>query len=88
VTDKPAARKDKHSARPIRTKRDREGAAEAAKRLADQAASDAAAEARLQALLHELDKSEGVEDDEEGGSDDYASAGPARRWSDDRPDDD
>ena len=48
-------KKDKH-ARPIRKKRDFEGAAAAAKRLSAPTVLDAEAERRLQALLHEMDK--------------------------------
>jgi len=76
-------RKTQHGARSIKTKRDFEGAAAAAKRLSDQAERDLAAEARLQLLLKELDKFDTPEDEddsESSGSYDYP--GPGRRWSD------
>jgi hypothetical protein len=77
----------KRPVRPIKTKRDKEGAAEAAKRLAAQAELDAAAEQRLQSLLHELDKNEDLADDgDDDGGEDFDDAGPGRRWSDQRSD--
>lgn len=75
----------RHGARSIKTKRDFEGAAAVAKRLADKAERDQAAEARLQGLLHELDKFDAVEEDEDAeSSGDYDYPGPPRRWSDGR----
>lgn len=72
------------TARPIRTKRDREHAAAVAKEMSGQANRDSAAERRLQALLQELDR---VEDADFFESDDSAAdeeyLGPRRRWSDD-----
>ena len=71
-------------ARPIKTKRDFEGASGVVKNLTRQADRDSTAEIRLQALLRELDKFEEIEeeaDDDSGGGIEYA--GPRRRWSDD-----
>lgn len=75
-------RSKQHGARSIRTKRDFEGAAAAAKRLAGQSERDTAAELRLQRLLKELDKFDLPEDelDADLSLDDYP--GPGRRWSD------
>ena len=72
-------------ARPIRTKRDYEGATVAVKKLSGQRGRDSAAEMRLQALLREMDRYEEEEDGEGGtlAAEDYA--GPRRRWSDDDP---
>ena len=76
-------KKDNH-ARPIRKKRDFEGAAAAAKRLSAKSALDAEAERRLQALLHEMDKfDEPGDDDPEPPDESYGEPGRARRWSDD-----
>lgn len=76
-------KKPKHAARPITKKRDFEGATAVAKRLAAQAARDDAAERRLQALLHEMDKFDEVDDDTVDGPDEaYGEPGHARRWSD------
>jgi hypothetical protein len=72
--------------RPIRTRRDFEGASHVAKRLADQAERDSAAEARLQALLRELDRFDEVEEDPQAEDEDYDYAGPRRRWSDESND--
>lgn len=73
-----------HAARPIKTKRDHHGAKAAAGRLAGQAARDAEAEKRLQSLLHELDKFDLPEDDEDGdGAEGYGEPGASHRWSDD-----
>jgi len=71
--------------RPIRTKRDYDGASAVAKRLAAQAARDSAAELRLRSLLRELDKFEDAEDEAVADSpEDYEDySGPRRRWSDD-----
>lgn len=73
-----------HAARPIKSKRDHHGAKAVAGQLAAQAARDAEAEKRLQALLHELDRFEVPEDeDDESGTDGYGEPGSAHRWSDD-----
>jgi hypothetical protein len=77
----------KQSARPIKTRRDYEGAAAVAKRLSAQPGQDTAAELRLQSLLKELDRfdetEEEAEDDPAVG---YEAPGPRRRWSDDATD--
>jgi hypothetical protein len=71
------------SARPIRTKRDQEGAAAVVKRISDEADRDSAAERRLQSLLRELDRFEETEDYESDESaEDQEYLGPRRRWSD------
>jgi hypothetical protein len=72
------------TARPIRTKRDRENAAAVAKEMSGQANRDSAAERRLQALLQELDRVEEAdffESDDAAEEEEYL--GPHRRWSDD-----
>jgi hypothetical protein len=77
-------RKARGPARPVRTKRDYEGAATVVKRLSGQADRDSAAERRLQSLLRELEKFDEQEDD--AGADlpeEYGYSGPRRRWSDD-----
>jgi hypothetical protein len=77
-------RRHNGAARPIRTKRDYEGASVVVKRLSGQKGRDSAAELRLQSLLRELDKFDESEDDANAdlsGGDDYS--GPRRRWSDD-----
>ena len=80
---KPGSKRTQHHARSIKTKRDFEGAAAAAKRLADEVERGQAAEVRLQLLLKELDKFDTPEDEEEGdASGDYDYPGPGRRWSD------
>ena len=69
-------------ARPIRTKRDYEGASKVIKRLSGQADRDSAAELRLQSLLRQMDEFDDVEDDVTADNpEDYS--GPRRRWSDD-----
>jgi thioredoxin-like negative regulator of GroEL len=70
-------------ARPIRTKRDREGAEAIVKTMSGQADRDSAAERRLQSLLRQLDQIDESEDFESADSppdDEYL--GPRRRWSD------
>lgn len=70
--------------RPIKTKRDYEGASGVVKNLSGQADRDSTAEIRLQALLRELDKFEEPEDDpDDDPSGEIEYAGPRRRWSDD-----
>lgn len=81
---KRSQRRHNGSARPIRTKRDYQGASVVVKRLSSQSGRDSAAESRLQSLLHELDKFDESEDDAGADlpdDDDYS--GPRRRWSDD-----
>ena len=74
-------------ARPIKTKRDFEGASVVAKRLKGEAARDSAAELRLQALLQEMDKFEEIEEEASADSpEEYDYPGPRRRWSDDGSD--
>ncbi len=73
-----------HAARPIKSRRDHKGASAAAGHLSAQAERDALAEKRLQALLHELDKFDVPEDEnDESGADGYGEPGSAHRWSDD-----
>jgi len=80
-------RKHNGRARPIKTKRDYEGASIVAKRLKVEAARDSAAELRLQALLLEMDKYDQAEEDADADlPEDYEHTGPRRRWSDDGSD--
>jgi len=79
-------RKHNGNARPIRSKRDYDGASAVAKRLSAQAARDSAAELRLQALLREMDKFEEDEEDHAADLEGHDYAGPRRRWSDDGSD--
>jgi hypothetical protein len=82
--NKPARRKAHERVRPIRTKRDFEGASGVVKRLAGQGDLDSTAEIRLQALLRELDKFEEPEDDADDEiPEEIEYSGPRRRWSDD-----
>lgn len=71
-------------ARPIRTARDRKGAAAIAKKARAEAGIEPVAERRLQALLSEIDKfdSEGEEEDYADSAEDLDGL-PRRRWSDD-----
>jgi len=74
-------RKVNGRARPIRTKRDYEGASSVVKRLSSQADRDSAAELRLQSLLRQMDEFDDLEDDLAADDpEDYS--GPRRRWSD------
>lgn len=82
--NKPARRKNHERVRPIRTKRDFEGASSVVKSLRGQADIDSTAEIRLQALLRELDKFEEPEDDTDDELPEHIEySGPRRRWSDD-----
>jgi len=76
-------RKTNPPARPIKTKRDYQGASAVVKRLAAQTGRTSADEVRLQSLLQEMDKFDSSEDDtaDFAENDDYS--GPRRRWSDD-----
>jgi hypothetical protein len=79
-------RSRKSAVRPIKTRRDFEGASALVKRMSSEKSQDSAAELRLQSLLKELDKFEEPEEEEgEESSGDYDYAGPRRRWSDDGP---
>lgn len=70
--------------RPIKTKRDFEGASSVVKKLSGQGDRDSTAEIRLQALLRELDKFEdSQEDSDDEIPEDIEYSGPRRRWSDD-----
>jgi hypothetical protein len=80
-------RTQKKPVRPIKTRRDYEGATALVKRLSDAKEQDSAAELRMQALLRELDKFEEPEEDDDGEvSTEYDYSGPKRRWSDDGAD--
>jgi hypothetical protein len=73
--------------RPIRTKRDFDGASAAVKTLSTRSDRDSLAERRMQALLQELDRYDEVEDEADQDSaldEDYP--GPRRRWSDESDD--
>jgi len=80
---KRAHRKSPERARPIRTKRDFEGASKLVKNLSGKADLDSTAEIRLQALLRELDKFEELEEEDDNSAEEIEYAGPRRRWSDD-----
>ena len=80
-------RKARGPVRPVRTKRDYEGARSVIKRLSSQADRDSAAELRLQSLLRELDKFDDQEDETSTDlPEEYDYSGPRRRWSDDGAD--
>jgi hypothetical protein len=82
--NKPAHRKAAARARPIKTKRDFEGASGVVKRLSGKGDLDSTAEIRLQALLQELDKFEELEEDlADEIPEETEYRGPRRRWSDD-----
>ena len=73
--------------RPIKIKRDFDGAKTVAKRLSRAPKSDSAVEQRLQALLAEMDRYEASVADNAGEGDDsdfadVPSAAPQRRWAD------
>lgn len=71
-------------ARTIRTKRDYHRATAAVSKLREQGEQESAAERRLQALIHEIEKFDGEdmeEDDAELAED--VEGFPRRRWSDD-----
>jgi hypothetical protein len=72
-------------ARPVKTKRDYEGASAIAKKLSNQSDRDSASERRLQSLLKELERYDELED--EGPDDPADYSGPHRRWSDNGSDD-
>ena len=74
--------------RPIKIRRDFDGANTVVKRLSSAPKHDSAAEIRLQALLKEMDQFEEINDDaDDDTSDVSAYPGPHRRWSDDGADD-
>ncbi|HKA38370.1 MAG TPA: hypothetical protein VKD25_01265 [Burkholderiales bacterium] len=81
--NKPARRKSAARARPIKSRRDFEGASRVVKKLSSQSDRDSTAEIRLQALLRELDKFEEPLDDADEIPEDIEYSGPRRRWSDD-----
>ena len=71
-------------ARAIKTKRDLHGATVVANELKEQGAPESAAERRLQALLHEIEKFDGVDAvDDDADFDEEVETFPRRRWSDD-----
>jgi len=75
-------KKTNRAARPIRTKRDRDGAADVVKKLSGQTDRDSAAEKRLAALLREMEKYDNAGDDPGDDFDEDDYSGPLRRWSD------
>lgn len=81
-------RKAKPLARPIKTKRDYDGAAKAADQLRAEAEPDSAAERRLKALIREMEVYDDLDDDLLDDSDPTGDlyGGPLRRWSDDAVD--
>jgi hypothetical protein len=73
--------------RPIRTKRDFDGAAAVVKSLSTRSDRDSLAERRMQALLHELERYDEIEDEAEADSAlEEGYPGPRRRWSDESDD--
>ncbi len=73
--------------RPIRTKRDFDGASAIVKTLSTRSDRDSLAERRMLALLHELDRFDEIVDEadaESASEEDYP--GPRRRWSDESDD--
>ena len=81
-----ARRFKRRTARPIDNRRDFVGASAVVNRMSEEPERDSAAELRLKSLLRELEKYDQTEEeveDDAGGQDDYDSAGPRRRWSDD-----
>jgi hypothetical protein len=75
-------RKANGAVRPIRTRRDYKGAESVVKTISGQAERESAAEKRLQSLIKEMERFDGVEDEDADASD-GGYAGPRRRWSDD-----
>jgi hypothetical protein len=75
--------KTRGAARPIKTRRDYQGASAVVKRLSTQSDRTSTDEARLQSLLQEMDKFDGAEDDADTDlTDGDGYSGPRRRWSD------
>ncbi len=73
--------------RPIRTRRDFDGASAVVKTLSTRSDRDSRAEQRMLALVHELEKYDEIEEEAAEDSmsgEDYP--GPRRRWSDDSDD--
>ena len=74
--------------RPIKIRRDFDGAKTVVKRLSAARKRDSAAEIRLQVLLKEMYRFEEIADDADDDATDVADySGPHRRWSDDGGDD-
>jgi hypothetical protein len=74
-------------ARVIKTKRDFHGATTVASELKQKSERESAAERRLQALLHEIEKFDGVDAvDDDAEFDEDVETLPRRRWSDDSAD--
>lgn len=77
--------------RPIKIKRDLDGAKGVVKRLRAAPKRDSAAEQRLQALLAEMDRYEQSASEDGEGDEDFSDTslggGVRRRWSDDGRDD-
>jgi len=76
-------RKTNGAVRPIRTRRDYKGAESIVKTISGQAERESAAEKRLQSLIKEMERFDGVEDEDADASSDDGYSGPRRRWSDD-----
>ena len=71
------------AARPIRSKRDYAQAADIVGRLTQQLERETTAELRLQALIHEMEQYDDIDDFDEDFSFEDEYDGPLRRWSDD-----
>jgi hypothetical protein len=77
------------TARPIRTRRDFKAAASVVESIGPQTEKETAAEKRLRALIHEMEKFDGGdEEDNSDGTSEGQYDGPRRRWSDDSGDPD
>jgi len=74
-------------ARPIKTKRDHKRAASVAKKVLEESEREPAAERRLKALLHEIEKFDGPDEDDLSldPMDDFEDL-PRRRWTDNSSD--
>jgi hypothetical protein len=75
-------------ARSIKTKRDYHGATSIADKTRRQSGQEPDAERRLQALLHEIEKFDDTEDEDDpfGDAAEAADSLPRRRWSDELSD--
>lgn len=76
-------KKTNGAVRPIKTRRDYKGAESVVKTISGQAERESAAEKRLQSLIKEMERFDGVEDEDADASSEDGYAGPRRRWSDD-----
>lgn len=75
--------KNNGAARPIRTRRDFKGAESALKKLSTEPQLESIAEKRLQSLIHEMEKFDDEDAEDEDPDSGQMGEGPRRRWSDD-----